>query len=345
MTRVTDALTAVDEDRYTRTADGSLVTQSTAAAAITRELRVLDIPEGARVLELGTGSGFSTALIAELVGPRGHVVTLDVVPDLTTRATAIFREAGIGDRVTALTRDGLQGAPEHGPFDRIVAWATPGYLPKTWIEQSRPGTVIVTPVDIAPLARIARGMVRLTVDADGAPQAERVYSGGYVDMHDEVLSQWLLPTRLVDIHAEHGGSVWWGSSAWLRTAEPEAQRQSLARLRAVDPADAEPDPLTDGETFNDLCAWLFATQPTHLATAGIRDPRPWIGALTSTGLSLVTSGGRVHSGDADADKTLTRWLDDWRAAGAPGWDHMRPVATASQGGWTIRLTTAVPTPE
>lgn len=339
VSRVPDAFSTLDEDRYTRHPNGTLVTQSTSAKAIARELQALDIPDGARVLELGTGSGFSSRWIAELAGSDGHVVTLDVVPELTARAIDLFQEDGLGDRISALTRDGLEGAPEHGPYDRIVAWATPGWLPKTWVEQAKPGAVIVTPVDVAPLARIARGIVRITITQEGLPQAEAVYSGGYVDMHDQVLTQWLLPTRHVDAHAEAHGKVWWASSPVLRTADHPARQQALALLQTADPGALGPDPLAETEDWSDLLAWLFATLPTGLATAGIQDPRPWIGVLTPTGLALLTPGGLLRAGDQQAHATLSAWLDQWRTAGRPGWGQVRPSLTSCERGWEIRLTT------
>ena len=67
--RLRDRLAAVDEDFYTLRPDGSLVTQSTAAFAIAETLERLDVRPGTRVLEIGTGSGFSGALLSELVGP------------------------------------------------------------------------------------------------------------------------------------------------------------------------------------------------------------------------------------------------------------------------------------
>src|SRR5690606_20388572 len=150
--RVDAALAPVDEDAYTLKPDGSLVTQTTATPLIATTLDSMDLRPGMRVLEIGTGSGFSGALLGELVGASGTVVSVDVVPDLIARARTLHQQAG-RTNVTLLAADGHQGAPDHAPFDRIVAWTTPELIPHTWVEQTRPGGLIIAPVELAGLVK------------------------------------------------------------------------------------------------------------------------------------------------------------------------------------------------
>lgn len=149
---VRTALEAVDEDYYTLRPDGNLVTQSTACWLIAATLDTLDVRPGMRVLEIGTGSGFSGALLSELVGPVGTVVSVDVVPGLIERARELHARQGRAN-IQLLTDDGGKGAPGHGTFDRIVAWTTPDLLPQAWADQAEPGAVIITPVRITGRAR------------------------------------------------------------------------------------------------------------------------------------------------------------------------------------------------
>lgn len=84
-------------------------------------LRALDVETGLRVLEIGTGSGYSTALLAELVGSNGLVVTIDIDPPVTERAASLLSR-----RVTrtCTPRPGMvdvAGDPAP-PYDRVVAW-------------------------------------------------------------------------------------------------------------------------------------------------------------------------------------------------------------------------------
>src|SRR5690606_17587587 len=122
--RVDAALAAVDEDAYTLKPDGSLVTQTTATPLIATTLDSMDLRPGMRVLEIGTGSGFSGALLGELVGASGTVVSVDVDPGVIARARTRHQPAG-RTSVSLLAPGVKQCAPCHSPFAPIVAWSTP----------------------------------------------------------------------------------------------------------------------------------------------------------------------------------------------------------------------------
>src|SRR5262249_59556338 len=97
-------------------------------------LRLLAVPAGATVLEIGTGSGYSTALLAALVGSHGHVVTLDIDPKVVFRVRRLVRKRGIAN-VTVMRGDGRRGYPAR-VFDRIIAWASlPSCCPDDWTTQ------------------------------------------------------------------------------------------------------------------------------------------------------------------------------------------------------------------
>jgi protein-L-isoaspartate O-methyltransferase len=72
--------------------NGKQITQSTATSAIALSLELLDVQPGMRILEIGTGSGYSTALLAYLVGCNGSVVSIDIDPEITKRAKALFQD-------------------------------------------------------------------------------------------------------------------------------------------------------------------------------------------------------------------------------------------------------------
>src|SRR5690606_15664952 len=106
------------------------------------------VQPGDRVLEVGTGSGYTTAVLAALVGDSGRVTSMDVNPDLTARARARIDAA----TTVLVCGDGTYGHAAGAPFDRIIAWATPPVIPKAWVDQIRDGGRIVTPVKVAPVA-------------------------------------------------------------------------------------------------------------------------------------------------------------------------------------------------
>ena len=95
-----------------------------------------------RVLDVGTGSGYQAAVLAELAD---EVVTIERVPELAESARAALAAAGYG-RVEVHVGDGTLGVPERAPFDAIAVAAAAPELPHALYEQLRPGGRIVVPV-------------------------------------------------------------------------------------------------------------------------------------------------------------------------------------------------------
>jgi protein-L-isoaspartate(D-aspartate) O-methyltransferase len=94
------------------------------------------------VLEVGTGSGYQAAVLAELVR---HVYTIEIIEALAERATGDLERLGYAN-VTTRLGDGYYGWPEHGPFDGIVVTAAASHVPPPLIEQLKPGGRMVIPV-------------------------------------------------------------------------------------------------------------------------------------------------------------------------------------------------------
>ena len=120
-------------------------------------LNRLDIQPGQNVLEIGTGTGYNAALLAELVGRQGTVTTIDIDPDVSAAAASSLKAAGY-EQVEVITSDGALGAPENAPYDRIIVTAGAWQIPPAWPEQLRGEGGIVLPLRIngsglAPLLR------------------------------------------------------------------------------------------------------------------------------------------------------------------------------------------------
>lgn len=111
----------------------------------------LDLVAGQTILEVGGGSGYHAAVIAEVVAPLsgapgGHVYSVEIVPELVRFAQENLRRTGYAGRVTAFLGDGSLGLAEHAPYDRImVAAAAPG-IPSPLLDQLVDGGVLVIPV-------------------------------------------------------------------------------------------------------------------------------------------------------------------------------------------------------
>ena len=119
--------------------EGQTISQPYIVALMT-ELAQVD--KSHRVLEIGTGSGYQAAVLAEVVQ---HVYSIEIEPDLARQAEQVLRKLGY-DNVTVRTGDGYVGWPEHAPFDIIVVTAAPDHIPQPLLDQLKPGGRMVAPV-------------------------------------------------------------------------------------------------------------------------------------------------------------------------------------------------------
>ncbi|MEU2502320.1 methyltransferase, FxLD system [Streptomyces pseudogriseolus] len=107
-------------------------------------LEQLDARAADDVLEIGAGTGYNAALLAELVD-RGSVTTVDIDPDVALHARTRLNATGY-EHVTVIERDGLLGAPENAPYDRIIATVGVWDIPATWWDQLNDGGRLVLPL-------------------------------------------------------------------------------------------------------------------------------------------------------------------------------------------------------
>jgi protein-L-isoaspartate(D-aspartate) O-methyltransferase len=105
------------------------------------ELAQVDSSE--KVLEIGTGSGYQAAVLAELCD---SVFTIEIVEPLGRRADSVLNALGYGDRVHVRIGDGYKGWPEQAPFDAIVVTAAPEKVPPPLIDQLADSGRLVIPV-------------------------------------------------------------------------------------------------------------------------------------------------------------------------------------------------------
>ena len=106
----------------------------------------LELRFGSRVLEVGAGSGYHAATVAEQVGPQGHVYTVELVSELVRVARSNLERAGYSDRVTLVEGDGSLGYPDRAPYDRIVVTAAAPKIPQSLLVQLRPAGILIIPV-------------------------------------------------------------------------------------------------------------------------------------------------------------------------------------------------------
>jgi protein-L-isoaspartate(D-aspartate) O-methyltransferase len=119
-------------------------------------LRLLDVSSGQRVLDVGAGSGWTTALLAHLVGPTGSVTGVELEPELVTLGTAHLAATGQPWASIRRAAPGVLGVPEGAPYDRVLVSAEPDSLPGELVDQLGDGGVMVIPV-AGVMMRVRRG--------------------------------------------------------------------------------------------------------------------------------------------------------------------------------------------
>jgi protein-L-isoaspartate(D-aspartate) O-methyltransferase len=117
-----------------------------------------------RVLEIGTGSGYQAAILAEVAG---EVFSIELIPELADGARRVLTELGYSG-IQVRTGDGYAGWPEHAPFDAIIVTAAPDHIPPALVEQLRVGRRMVIPVgrgeqEMLVVTRTATGIERESV--------------------------------------------------------------------------------------------------------------------------------------------------------------------------------------
>ncbi len=126
--------------------EGQTISQPYIVAYMTE---ALGLQGGEKVLEIGTGSGYQAAILAEVVGREGKqagkVYSIEIVPSLAKSATKLLQELQYTN-VFVKEGDGYLGWPEHAPFDAIMVTAAPEQIPKPLIEQLKVGGRLIIPV-------------------------------------------------------------------------------------------------------------------------------------------------------------------------------------------------------
>jgi protein-L-isoaspartate O-methyltransferase len=139
-----------------RDANGVPCSSGTTPIVVAMMLEWLGVEDGHRVLEIGTGTGYSTALLCARLGAE-NVTTIDNQADLSQLARD--RLGAAGHHPTVLVGDGASGAPEGAPYDRVIGTCYAWPIPMAWIRQTRSGGRVV--------AVLPSGSVGLDVRDDG----------------------------------------------------------------------------------------------------------------------------------------------------------------------------------
>lgn len=186
--RVADAMTVVPREGFLPPTDrenadydgpipigsGQTNSQPRTVAAM---LELLDVQPGMRVLDVGAGSGWTTALLAHLTGPGGSVVGVERLAEVAGFGAANLDRTGMPWARLDVASSGVLGAPKQAPFDRILVSAGATRLPQALLDQLAPGGVLVVPVD-----GIMHRALRRTGDGDAAADGRERHTDDDVEV-------------------------------------------------------------------------------------------------------------------------------------------------------------------
>jgi protein-L-isoaspartate(D-aspartate) O-methyltransferase len=295
----------------TDTSDG--VWETTMPSMIAHLLQMLDVKPGHNVLEIGTGTGYGTALLRHLVGDEGKLTSLELQRNVARRAEDTLMRAGMNN-ICVVNVDGAYGYAPRAAYDRIAVTVGIWDMPRAWVRQLKPRGVIVAPMWLDGLQVTARFEVqpdgRLTCDrvvpsafsyirgtAAGPQVRKRVGSTGLmiladgVDQIDTAALSVLLATDYEDNHlssALNTHECWYGFLPYLMINEPA-----------------------------DAVFTLYTVTPGRQAF-GIEGEGFAVFTAASAAFVPYYGEGFVHCfAGADAFLEIETHLDRWREAGRP----------------------------
>jgi protein-L-isoaspartate(D-aspartate) O-methyltransferase len=339
--QVARAARAVPRGHYVAHPQLGAVPQATAQAAIERDLRRADVRPGQTVLEVGTGTGLTGALLAELVGPSGRVVSVDIDPALTRRAAGLHAERNVSN-IKLVTGDGNQGAPGHGPFDMIIGWATPTLIPQAWLDQASPGGVICTPVYIAETAK-STAHVRAATTASRGLTGITLGDASYVDMGGQVNTDFRVPMFYIDATSDRGAKPAWISVAWRDRHLGHDPRRTLAILSEPghrERRDLADDPGEQRQAWLDFRAYCAARDNgINLTSHGTADGSTAIGFSSGNNAAVLTDEGTLiaNTVTSPALAKLRDYLHDWGSAGRLAITDLAVMTETKNEGLAVRL--------
>jgi protein-L-isoaspartate O-methyltransferase len=268
----------------------TVISSSSKPGLMIRMLEALELRNGQRVLEIGTGTGYNAALLSTRLGATS-VASVDLEPDLV--ATAKRRLEQIGLLPNLVATDGAHGLSEAGPFDRIIATCSVPRIPHPWVEQLAPDGRVLTDLKIT---GAAGNLVGLRLTPEGLQGRFLAKWAAFMPLRSGSATPTQAARRPERIEREttvRSANPWWDASVvWF-----------LAALRL-------PDGITTGVTFDaDRRAPVAATM--HAEN----------GSWAEVQLDADDAGRRVvRGGGDDLWAVVEGAYAVWSELGEPGWE-------------------------
>ncbi|MFJ3158847.1 methyltransferase domain-containing protein [Streptomyces kanasensis] len=199
---------------------------ASAPSIVLRMLHMLDVHDGHRVLEIGTGTGWNAGLLSYVAGAE-NVTTVEVDQALASRARDRLRKEGLSAEVIA--GDGAEGHAANAPYDRLVATCSVRSVPRQWVDQVKPGGVILTPWE-SPW--VCYGLLRMTVDDTGGASGPFSPHSAFMLMRNQRTDLRIYRDVVRDDHRPAGSTT--DLPPWMVTGEDLAAQFAMGlQLRDV----------------------------------------------------------------------------------------------------------------
>jgi len=230
---------------------GIAISSASQPGIVAGMLELLEVRPRERVLEIGAGTGYNAALLAELAGPDGRVTTVDLDQDIAAAARAHLAVAGF-ERVRVEAGDGAAGWAAEAPYDKMIVTAGAWDLPPAWWDQIRPGGRLVVPLRLRGFSRaVAFDVSPGAWGHGGFWRGGRMFECGFMPM----LGPGAVPEQVITLH-DHDGTA-------------------LVTLRIDDGQPADPGLLDHALAHPPTTVWTDAVVPA----ADLRDADFWLADL------------------------------------------------------------------
>jgi len=344
-----------DDAIPTKKRGGAAISSSSQPAVMAVMLEQLDLQQGQRVLEVGAGTGYNTALMAHIVGDAGRVVAIDIDDDIVAGARAHVAAAGMSN-VEVVRGDGADGYPDAAPYDRIILTVGAWDIAPAWVAQLKPGGRLLLPLA---LQGTVQKLVAFERPGDHLVSVS-VRDGGFMPLR----GAWAAPETHLPLGPEPGLSLGLGSPHAIDATDVYALLAGPSHVWPT-PVRADARGLWGGVSLwlalyaPDMCGLtaigdvagheivpdFFAISPTYRATVGLlgptalsilmrpRDHSSPAGQATDDALDLWV---RSFGEDEGRARALIGHLVAWEEAGRPSTTGLRirayPADAEATGG-------------